>query len=388
MNLHEFQVKNLFTRYNLAVPTGYVCNTFDEVEASADKLSINGPWVIKCQVHAGGRAKSNAIIIAKSKQEIKDFAKKWLGKRLVTYQTDELGKPVNQLLIEEPININKELYFGIVIDRSINRIVCIVSVEGGIEIETIAKENINLIHKIILDPFLGPQLYQGRELAFKLGLKNNQINQFIHIFMKSTQLFLHYDLSLLEINPLVIMNTGDLICLDGKVNIDNNALFRQLELHNMQDHSQEDPRERYALQCKLNYVALDGNIGCMVNGAGLAMATMDIIKLYGGKPANFLDVGGNTTSEHITKAFKIILLDKNVKAILINIFGGIVRCDLIADGVINAILNIDINIPVVIRLEGNNSMLGMTKLMNSTINIRTSTSLSDAVKQVVMIAGD
>lgn len=357
MNLHEYQAKQLFARYGLPAPVGYACTTPREAEEAASKIGA-GPWVVKCQVHAGGRGKAGGVKVVKSKEEIREFAEHWLGKRLVTYQTDANGQPVNQILVEAATDIDKELYLGAVVDRSSRRVVFMASTEGGVEIEKVAEETPHLIHKIAIDPLAGPMPYQGRELAFKLGLEGKQVQQFTKIFMGLATIFLERDLALIEINPLVITKQGDLICLDGKLGADGNALFRQPDLREMRDQSQEDPREAQAAQWELNYVALDGNIGCMVNGAGLAMGTMDIVKLHGGEPANFLDVGGGATKERVTEAFKIILSDDNVKAVLVNIFGGIVRCDLIADGIIGAVAEVGVNVPVVVRLEGNNAELG------------------------------
>lgn len=385
MNLHEYQAKQLFAQSGLPVPQGYACTTAHEAENYADKLGA-APWVIKCQVHAGGRGKAGGVKLVNSKQEIREFAGHWLGKRLVTYQTDANGQPVNQLLLEQATDIAKELYLGAVIDRSSRRVVFMASTEGGVEIEKVAEQTPHLIHKVTLDPLTGPMPYQGRALAFKLGLSGVQIQQFSKIFMGLATLFLQCDLALIEINPLVITKQGDLICLDGKVGVDGNALYRQPKIREMHDPSQEDPREAQAAQWELNYVALDGNIGCMVNGAGLAMGTMDIVKLHGGAPANFLDVGGGATKERVTEAFKIILSDNNVKAVLVNIFGGIVRCDLIADGIIGAVAEVGVNVPVVVRLEGNNAGLGSKKLADSGLNIIAAQSLTDAAQRVVAAA--
>ena len=324
--------------------------------------------------------------IVNSKEEIRAFAEQWLGKRLVTYQTDANGQPVTQILVEAATDIAKELYLGAVVDRGTRRVVFMASTEGGVEIEKVAEETPELIHRAIIDPLTGPMPYQGRELAFKLGLKGKQVSQFAKIFMGLATIFLERDLALIEINPLVITKDDDLICLDGKLGVDSNALFRQPEMREMHDPSQEDPREAQAAQWELNYVALDGNIGCMVNGAGLAMGTMDIVKLHGGEPANFLDVGGGATKERVTEAFKIILSDENVSAVLVNIFGGIVRCDLIADGIIGAVEEVGVNVPVVVRLEGNNAELGTKKLADSGLNIIAAKSLTDAAKQVVAAA--
>ncbi|WMY96989.1 MAG: ADP-forming succinate--CoA ligase subunit beta [Arsenophonus sp.] len=386
MNLHEYQVKKLFFRYGLPVPISYLCKTVEEAEEITRKLENNIPLILKCQIHAGGRGKAGGIKIVYTKKELITFVKYWLGKRLVTYQTNINGQPVNQILIEEVTNINKEMYLGAVIDRSIGRIVFMTSMEGGIEIEKIAKKTPELIHKSIIDPLIGPMHYQGRELAFKLGLNIQQVQQFVNIFMQLATIFIKYDLTLIEINPLVIKKNGDLICLDGKIVVDSNAIYRQIELKNMCDIFQEEPREVHASKFGLNYVALNGNIGCMVNGAGLAMGTMDIIKLYGGLPANFLDVGGSATKERVKEAFKIILSDNNVKAILVNIFGGIVRCDFIADGLISAIKEIGIEIPVIVRLEGNNSDLAIQKLNVSNLKITIANSLIDAVKKVIAVS--
>lgn len=290
MNLHEYQAKQLFARYGMPAPTGYACTTPREAEEAASKIGA-GPWVVKCQVHAGGRGKAGGVKLVNSKEDIRAFAEQWLGKKLVTYQTDAHGQPVHQILVEAATDIDKELYLGAVIDRSSRRVVFMASTEGGVEIEKVAEETPELIHKVALDPLTGPQPYQGRELAFKLGLTGKQVAQFTKIFMGLATLFLERDLAMVEINPLVITKQGDLVCLDGKLGADGNALFRQPELREMRDKSQEDEREAQAAQWELNYVALDGNIGCMVNGAGLAMGTMDIVKLHGGEPANFLDVG-------------------------------------------------------------------------------------------------
>lgn len=382
MNLHEYQAKQLFAKSDLSVPEGYACSTPDEAEQAAVKLG-QAPWVVKCQVHAGGRGKAGGVKRVESVAQVREFAQQWLGQRLVTYQTDANGQPVNQILVERATDIDKELYLGAVIDRSSRRVVFMASTEGGVEIEKVAEKTPHLIHKVTLDPLCGPMPYQGRELAFKLGLSGKQIQQFGKIFMGLASLFLQYDLALIEINPLVITREGDLICLDGKIASDGNALYRQPLLREMHDPSQDDPREAQAAQWELNYVALDGNIGCMVNGAGLAMGTMDIVKLHGGAPANFLDVGGGATRERVTEAFKIILSDSNVKAVLVNIFGGIVRCDLIADGIIGAVGEAGVNVPVVVRLEGNNADLGSQKLAQSGLNIISAQSLTDAAQRVV-----
>ncbi|MBA8780235.1 MULTISPECIES: ADP-forming succinate--CoA ligase subunit beta [Aeromonas] len=385
MNLHEYQAKQLFAEYGLPVSEGYACATPQEAAEAADKIGGN-TWVVKCQVHAGGRGKAGGVKLAKSKDEIRAFAQNWLGKNLVTYQTDANGQPVTKILVESCTDIAKELYLGAVVDRGSRRVVFMASTEGGVEIEKVAHETPELIHKAAIDPLVGPQPYQARELAFKLGLVGDQIKQFTKIFMGLGQMFLDCDFALLEINPLVITDKGNLHCLDGKINIDANALYRQPKLREMHDPSQDDPREAHAAQWELNYVALDGNIGCMVNGAGLAMGTMDIVNLHGGSPANFLDVGGGATKERVTEAFKIILSDSKVQAVLVNIFGGIVRCDMIAEGIIGAVKEVGVKVPVVVRLEGNNADLGAQKLAESGLNIIAATSLTDAAQQVVKAA--
>ena len=386
MNLHEYQAKQLFAEYGLPVSTGFAVDTPEEAAAAADKIG-GSQWVVKAQVHAGGRGKAGGVKLVSSKEEIKAFAEKWLGKNLVTYQTDANGQPVSKILVETCTDIAKELYLGAVVDRSSRRIVFMASTEGGVEIEKVAEETPDKILRAVIDPLVGAQPFQARELAFKLGLNPEQVKQFTKLFLCLAKLFADFDLALLEINPLVITEQGNLHCLDGKINIDGNALFRQPKLREMHDPSQDDAREALAAKWELNYVALDGNIGCMVNGAGLAMGTMDIVQLHGGAPANFLDVGGGATKERVTEAFKIILSDKNVKAVLINIFGGIVRCDMIAEGIIGAVSEVGVSVPVVVRLEGNNAELGRKVLSDSGLNIIAASSLTDAAEKVVAAAG-
>ena len=385
MNLHEYQGKQLFAEYGLPVSTGVAAETPSEAANAADIIG-GDKWVVKAQVHAGGRGKAGGVKLVTSKSEIEEFAKQWLGNNLVTYQTDENGQPVSRILVEPCTSIADELYLGAVVDRSTRRIVFMASTEGGVEIEKVAEETPEKILKAVIDPLTGAQPYQARDLAFQLGLTGVQIKQFTKIFLGLAQMFVDKDLALLEINPLVITDNGDLHCLDAKLNIDSNAMYRQPALKEMHDPSQEDEREAHAAKWELNYVALDGNIGCMVNGAGLAMGTMDIVKLHGGKPANFLDVGGGATKERVIEAFKIILSDENVSAVLINIFGGIVRCDLIAEGVIGAVEEVGVKVPVVVRLEGNNAELGAKVLAESGLNIIAATSLTDAAEQVVKAA--
>ncbi len=386
MNLHEYQGKQLFAEYGLPVSQGYAVDSPREAEEAAELIG-GEMWVLKAQVHAGGRGKAGGVKLVKSKKEIADFASQWLGRNLVTYQTDENGQPVSKILVETCTDIAEELYLGAVVDRSSRRIVFMASTEGGVEIEKVAEETPEKILRVAIDPLVGAQPYQGREMAFKLGLSGDQIKQFVKIFLGLARLFKEKDLALIEINPLVITDQGNLHCLDAKIGVDGNALYRQSAIRDMHDPSQEDSREAHAAQWELNYVALDGNIGCMVNGAGLAMGTMDIVKLHGGAPANFLDVGGGATKERVSEAFKIILSDSNVKAVLINIFGGIVRCDLIAEGVIGAVQEIGVEVPVVVRLEGNNAELGRKVLADSGLNIIAATSLTDAAQQAVKAAG-
>ncbi|WP_461517878.1 ADP-forming succinate--CoA ligase subunit beta [Porticoccus sp.] len=385
MNLHEYQAKQLFAEYGLPVSQGVAAETVHEAVAAADIIG-GDRWVVKAQVHAGGRGKAGGVKLVTSKAEIEEFSRKWLGNRLVTYQTDANGQPVSRILVESCTNIAQELYLGAVIDRSTRRVVFMASTEGGVEIEKVAEETPEKILKAVIDPLTGAQPYQARELGFKLGLNADQIKQFTKLFLGLAKLFQDYDLALLEINPLVITDEGNLHCLDGKINIDGNAMYRQRKLQDMHDPSQDDAREAHAAKWDLNYVALDGNIGCMVNGAGLAMGTMDIVKLHGGQPANFLDVGGGATKERVVEAFKIILSDEKVEAVLINIFGGIVRCDLIAEGVMGAVEEVGVKVPVVVRLEGNNAELGSKILADSGLNIIAATSLTDAAQQVVKAA--
>jgi succinyl-CoA synthetase beta subunit len=386
MNLHEYQAKQLFAEYGLPVSKGIAVDSADKVADAIKEIGGN-KWVIKAQVHAGGRGKAGGVLLVDTAEEAIVFAEKWLGKNMVTYQTDTTGQPVSKVFVEECSNIAKELYLGAVIDRSTRRLVFMASVEGGVEIEQVAAETPEKILKVAIDPLAGPQAYQGRDLAFRLGLGGDQIKQFTALFLGLAKLFADFDLALLEINPLVITSEGNILCLDGKINIDGNALYRQPKLREMHDPSQEDDREVQAAQWDLNYVALDGNIGCMVNGAGLAMGTMDIVQLFGGSPANFLDVGGGATKERVTEAFKLILSDENVVAVLVNIFGGIVRCDLIAEGVIGAVEEVGVEVPVVVRLEGNNADIGREVLGKSSLNIIAAHSLADAAEKVVTAAG-
>ncbi len=386
MNLHEYQAKQLFSEYGLPVSKGIAVDSGDEAVAAAKEIG-GDRWVVKAQVHAGGRGKAGGVKLFSDLDEIKAFADGLIGTNLVTFQTDEKGQPVSKIFVESCTEIDRELYLGAVIDRSSRRVVFMASTEGGVEIEKVAEETPEKILQATIDPHVGGQAYQGRELAFKLGLSGKQVNQFAQVFVGLAKMFEEKDLSLIEINPLVVTTEGNIHCLDAKVSLDNNALYRQKALAELNDPTQEDEREAHAAEFGLNYVALEGNIGCMVNGAGLAMGTMDLVKLAGGQPANFLDVGGGATKEAVSEAFKIILSDPAVKAVLINIFGGIVRCDIIADGIIGAVKDVGVNVPVVVRFEGNNSAVGVETLAKSDVEIIAATSLTDAVEQVVKAAG-
>ncbi|MCR9258304.1 MAG: ADP-forming succinate--CoA ligase subunit beta [Pseudomonadaceae bacterium] len=386
MNLHEYQAKGLFAEYGLPVSEGYAVDTADEAVEAAKKIG-GDRWVVKVQVHAGGRGKAGGVKLADSYDEIRAFADQWIGKNLVTFQTDENGQPVSKIYVESCTDIDQELYLGAVVDRGSRRVIFMASTEGGVEIETVAEETPEKILRAVIDPFVGAQPYQGRELAFALGLEGPQVRQFTNLFMGLAKLFEESDCALLEINPLVVTSEGNIHCLDAKVTIDGNALYRQPKLAEMNDPSQEDEREAQAAEFNLNYVALDGTIGCMVNGAGLAMGTMDLVKLHGGNPANFLDVGGGATKEAVAEAFKIILSDAAVKAVFINIFGGIVSCATIAEGIIGAVEEVGVNVPVVVRFEGNNSELGRQTLKDSGLNIIPGESLVDAAQKAVAAAG-
>jgi succinyl-CoA synthetase beta subunit len=387
MNLHEYQGKQLFAKYGLPVTLGIVASTPAEARAAAEQIE-GGVYVVKAQVHAGGRGKAGGVKLVKTLDEVEQFAKDKLGTNLVTFQTDAKGQPVNKILVDVPVDIARELYLGAVVDRATRRVVFMASTEGGVNIEDVAHDTPEKILKIIIDPLIGAQAYQARNVAGQLGLNAKQTRQFADIFQKLAKMFVEEDLALLEINPLVIKTDGDLFCLDAKVVLDSNALYRHPDLKAMDDPSQIDDRERQAAEWELNYVALEGNIGCMVNGAGLAMATMDIIKLKGGQPANFLDVGGGATKERVTEAFKIILSDSAVEAVLVNIFGGIVRCDMIAEGIIAAVKDVGVKVPVVVRLEGNNAALGAQKLRESGLNLTPAASLNEAGELVVKVAAD
>lgn len=377
MNLHEYQAKQLIAKYGISVPKGIVIKSIDEVDQSIGDLETSS-YVIKAQIHAGGRGKAGGVKIVSSKKEASEVVNSLINKKLVTYQNKPDGQPVNSVLIEESCDIEKELYFSILVDRQSERIVVIASSAGGIEIEEISKNNPEKIIKELCSPINGLMDFQSRNIAFALGLPNEMINDFVKFARSAFKVFIENDLALLEINPLVITSYKKIIALDCKVTVDDNALLKQKTLAELRDWSQNDSKEAEAFNAGLNYIALNGNIGCMVNGAGLAMATMDLIKLYGGEPANFLDVGGGATAETVAKAFKIILDDNNVQVVLVNIFGGIMRCDIIAEGIIAAVKEVGIQIPIVVRLEGTNVDLGKKLLQTSGLNIKAANSLTEA----------
>jgi succinyl-CoA synthetase beta subunit len=387
MNLHEYQAKTLLQKYGIPVPRGQVVAAANEVAAATSEINSEA-WVVKAQVHAGGRGKAGGVKVVKTATEAQNVATELLGKTLVTYQNAPDGQPVNQVLIEETLPIARELYLSMLVDRTLERVVVVASVAGGMDIEEIAHTSPEKILQEVCDPLNGLVDFQARNLAFKLDLSGDQIGAFTKLLKGLYRLFKENDLALLEINPLVVTADGKLFALDCKMSVDDNALYRQKALAEQRDWSQEDSKEATAHHAGLNYIALNGNIGCMVNGAGLAMATMDLIKLHGGMPANFLDVGGGATAETVAKAFKIILADSNVKAILVNIFGGIMRCDIIAEGIMTAVKEVGMQIPVIVRLEGTNVDLGKKMLRESGLNIISAEGLTDAAQQAVKAVKD
>ena len=385
MNLHEYQSKELFAEYGIPVPQGIAVDTADAAVAAAEKLG-GDLWVVKAQVHAGGRGKAGGVKLARSADEVRQYASDMLGTQLVTHQSGPEGLPVNVVYIEEGSQIERELYLSMLVDREASQVAFIASAAGGMDIEQVAVESPEQIFTVVVSPDAGLQPYQARQLSFGLELDKTQSRQFAGLIQKLYRLFEECDASLVEVNPLIINGAGDVIALDGKINIEDNALFRQKRLTEMRDPSQEDEKEREAAEHDLSYVSLDGNIACMVNGAGLAMATMDLIKLHGGDPANFLDVGGGATSERVANAFKLILSNENVAAILVNIFGGIVRCDLIAEGIISAVKEVGVSVPVVVRLEGTNVDKGRALLADSGLDIISAEDLTDAAVKAVAAA--
>lgn len=383
MNLHEYQAKTLLAKYGLPVQQGLLASTPEEAAAAFDQLG--GKFaVIKAQVHAGGRGKAGGVKVVKTREEAAALTKSLLGTRLVTYQTDASGQPVHSVLVcEDMYPVERELYLGAVVDRSSRRVTFMASIEGGVEIEKVAEATPEKILKVTVDPLVGMQPFQARDVAFALGLKGEQIAAFSKLMLGAYQAFVENDFALFEINPLAVRANGALACVDAKIGLDGNALYRHPALLAERDKSQENERELQASEFDLNYVALEGNIGCMVNGAGLAMATMDIIKLYGGQPANFLDVGGGATKERVIEAFKLILADPSVEGVLINIFGGIVRCDMIAEAIIAAVKEVQVKVPVVVRLEGNNAELGAKILAESGLKLTPAEGLADAASKIV-----
>lgn len=382
MNLHEYQAKLLFKEYGIPVSPGLPATSVEEAVKNATSLGGNG-WVVKAQVHAGGRGKAGGVKLAHTMDQVKEYTQGMLGKRLVTKQSSAEGNPVNCVLIQTMSDIESELYLGMLVDRGKRRVVVMGSRAGGMDIEEVAEHEPEKIFTFFVDPIMGLQDFQSRRMGFELALNDKQIKQLTVSLRGLYKLFIEKDLSLVEINPLIITKSGDIEALDGKVTVDDNAMYRHADLEKWRDESQENEMENIAKRFDLNYVALDGNIACMVNGAGLAMATMDIIKLHGGEPANFLDVGGGATKERVAEAFKLIVSDKKVKAILVNIFGGIVRCDLIAEGIINAVKEVGVNVPVVVRLQGTKVNEGKDLLNKSGLKIISADDLTDAANKVV-----
>jgi len=385
VNLHEFQSKRLFAGYKIPVPHGIAVETADEARDAANEMG-GDRWVVKAQAHTGGRGKAGGVVVATSADEVATEAGRMLSNRLVTKQTGEVGLPVSYILVEEPSEIQRELYLSVLIDRETRKILIMASQAGGMNIEEVAEETPEKILTTTIDPAAGLQGYQFRLLGFGLGLEGDQMKQFAKLLSGLVTLFEKEDCSLVEINPLIVNGEGNLVALDAKINLDSNALYRHADLLEMRDISQEDAREAAAAEHDLNYITLDGNIGCMVNGAGLAMATMDVVKLHGGLPANFLDVGGGTTAARVAEAFKIILSDDKVRAVLVNIFGGIVRCDLIAEGIITAVKELGLEVPVVVRLEGTNAEKGREMLSTSGLNLIAAAGLTEAAQKVVEAA--
>ena len=382
MNIHEYQAKSVLAKYGVAVPTGFVAANEDKIPDTVGK--IKGPvWVVKAQIHAGGRGKGGGVKVCKSAEEAIEAARSILGMTLVTPQTGPAGKEVRRVYVEEGCDIARELYLGILIDRATSQVTIMASTEGGMEIEEVAAKSPEKILMVSIDPATGIQPHHARRIAFGLGLEGKQVSSAVKFMAGLYKAFNETDASLIELNPLVVTKDGDVMALDAKMNFDDNALYRRGDIAEMRDESEEDPTEIEAQQHELSYIKLDGNIGCMVNGAGLAMATMDIIKLYGGEPANFLDVGGGATNERVTEAFKIILSDKNVQGILVNIFGGIMRCDTIAEGVVAAAKEVSLNVPLVVRLEGTNVDLGKKILAESGLPIISGEDLADAAEKIV-----
>jgi len=386
VKIHEYQAKAVLSKYGVPVPRGEVAFTPEEAHDITKRLG--GPIaVVKAQIHAGGRGKAGGVKLAKSGTEAETIARELLGKTLVTYQTGPGGQKVFRLLVEEGLAIDRELYLGLVLDRSSKRIVLMVSKEGGVEIEKVAEEHPEKIHKVFINPGVGLQSFEAQKLGFALGLSGDSLKKGVKMMLALYNAFIATDASILEINPLIVTKAGDLLALDAKMNFDSNALYRHADIRELRDTAEEDPLEVEASKFSLNYIRLDGTIGCMVNGAGLAMATMDIIKLSGGEPANFLDVGGGANADQIKNAFRILMADKNVKAVLINIFGGILRCDVLAAGVIAAVKELGVPVPIVIRMKGTNVEEGKQLLAESGLNFTTADTMGEAADKVVALAG-
>jgi len=385
MNLHEFQAKQLFTRYGITTPNGQVVTSGSQARQAAEQLG-GERWVVKAQVHTGGRGKVGGVKVVDTLDAVADAAYDMLGQYLVTDQTTEQGLPIHQVLVEQPSEIQRELYLAVLVDRVTKQVVFMVSAQGGMDIETIAEETPEAILNLFVDPVVGLQAYQCRRAGFLLGLTGGAFKQLQTVMQGLYKLFTENDANLVEVNPLVVTDSNELLAVDAKINLDSNALFRHPELAALFDASQEDEAEVLAQKFGLNYISLEGDVGCMVNGAGLAMATMDLIQKEGGQPANFLDVGGGTTADRVAEAFKLILSDKKVRSILVNIFGGIVRCDLIAEGIIHAAKDVGLSLPVIIRLEGTNAELGRELLKNSGMDLRVAQDLTDAARQAVASA--
>jgi len=385
VKIHEYQAKTVLSKFGVPVPRGEVAVTAQEAADIAKRLGTS-VTVVKAQIHAGGRGKAGGVKVAKSAEEAEQFAREILGKTLVTYQTGPDGQKVSRLLVEEGLAIDRELYLGLVVDRSTQRIALMVSQEGGVEIEKVAHEHPERIHKVFINPGVGLQHFEAQRLGFALGLTGDSLKKAVRLMLALYQAFIATDASIIELNPLIVTKSGDLLALDAKMNFDDNALYRHADIKDLRDRSEEDPLEVEASKFSLNYIRLDGNIGCMVNGAGLAMATMDIIKLSGGEPANFLDVGGGANAEQIKNAFRILMMDKNVKAVLINIFGGILRCDVLAAGVIAAVKELGVRVPIVIRMKGTNVEEGNKMLADSGLNFATADTMGEAADKVVALA--
>ena len=385
MKIHEYQAKAVLSKYGVPVPRGEVAVTAQEAADIAKRLGTS-VTVVKAQIHAGGRGKAGGVKVAKSAEEAERFAREILGKTLITYQTGPDGQRVSRLLVEEGLAIDRELYLGLVVDRSTQRIALMVSQEGGVEIEKVAHEQPEKIHKVFINQGVGLQHFEAQRLGFALGLTGDSLKKAVKLMLALYQAFIATDASIIELNPLIVTKSGDLLALDAKMNFDDNALYRHADIKDLRDRSEEDPLEVEASKFSLNYIRLDGNIGCMVNGAGLAMATMDIIKLSGGEPANFLDVGGGANAEQIKNAFRILMMDKNVKAVLINIFGGILRCDVLAAGVIAAVKELGVPVPIVIRMKGTNVEEGNKMLADSGLNFATADTMGEAADKVVSLA--